>query len=285
MKTSCLKYAGLILLLSASWIAPVASQGRGQRDAGTPAGPAPRDANGRIILSNAPGQEGLWLPVDARLSVPDVGQGRGPGGAAGVPRYPNLKYSEVPFQPWARALLDYRLNNPFEPHSRCKPSGGPRQIMTPYGVEFAEVQVLNQIYIMDVGGPHTYRQIFMDGREHPKNFVPGFYGHSVGHWDGDTLVVDSVGFNETFWMDREGSPHTERLHLIEKFTRTDANLIKYEATIDDPGAYTAKWTGGFYLQWTPGQSLFEYVCQENNIAGELLVGTEGAIQRTSPIVP
>jgi hypothetical protein len=283
MKSRCLIYAGFVLLITSVWIAPLSSQGRGQR--GAPAGPAPRDANGRILLSNAPGQDGLWLPVDARLSVPDVGQGRGPGGSAGVPKYPNLKYSEVPFQPWARALLDYRLDNPFEPHSRCKPSGGPRQIMTPYGIEFAEMPALNQIFIMDVGGPHTYRQIFMDGREHPKNLVPSFYGHSVGRWDGDTLVVDSIGFNETFWMDREGSPHTDRLHLIEKFTRIDSNLIKYEATIDDPGAYTAKWTGGFYLQWTPGQSLFEYVCQDNNFAGELLVGTEGIIQRDSPIVP
>ena len=283
MKLRWSALAVFVLALIAMRIVPLSSQGRGQTAA--PAGPAPRGADGHILLANVPGQIGLWLAVDARLSVPDVGVGRGPGGSAGGLKYPNVKYSQVPFQPWARALLDYRLDNPFEPHSRCKPSGGPRQIMTPYGVEFAELPALKQIAIIDVGGPHTYRQIFMDGREHPKNLSPSYYGHSVGRWDGDTLVVDSVGYNESFWMDREGSPHTDKLHLTEKFTRIDANFIKYEATVEDPGAYTAPWTGGFYLRWTPGQETFEYICQDNNFATELLVGSEGVIDRNSPVAP
>ena len=85
-------------------------QGRG-RGPQAPARPTPRMANGRVNLGPPPGELGLWLPVDARLSVPDVGVGRGPGGAG--PKYPNLKYSQVPFQPWARALLDYRLEYVF----------------------------------------------------------------------------------------------------------------------------------------------------------------------------
>ena len=133
-------------------------------------------ANGRVNLGPPPGELGLWLPVDARLSVPDVGVGRGPGGAG--PKYPNLKYSQVPFQPWARALLDYRLEYAFEPHTRCKPSGGPRQPMTPYGIEFVDLTEAGRMYIMDVGGPHTWRTIFMDSREHPKNLTPSYYGHS-----------------------------------------------------------------------------------------------------------
>jgi hypothetical protein len=106
----------------------------------------------------------------------------------------------------------------------------------------------------------------MDGRPHPKNVVPAYYGHSTGRWEGDTLVVDTVGFGETFWLDRYGFPHTEKLHMVERITRTDSITMKYEVTIDDMGAYTAPWSSGFYLFWDPGQELFEYVCQENNFA-------------------
>src|SRR6266446_1383671 len=100
-----------------------------------------------------------------------------------------------------------------------------------------------------------------------------------------TLVVDSVGFNERFWIDREGTPHTEQLHLIERFSRPDFNTLQYEVTVDDPGAYTAIWTGGFLLRWSAGTELFEYVCQDNNKSPEAMVGTGDSVSRTSPIVP
>ena len=272
--------AMLVLLTVLTAVSFVQAQGQQ-----TLAKPAPRWPDGRVNLGPTPGEAGLWFPIDARISSPDSGQGRGPGGPPGAPRYPNLKYSQVPFQPWARALLDYRLDNAFEPHTRCKPSGGPRQIMTPYGIEFVDLTELKRMYIMDVGGPHTWRTIYMNAREHPQALSPSYYGHSIGHWDADTLVVDTVGFNEAFWLDREGSPHTGQLHLIEKFTRTDMRTLKYEVTIDDPGAYTAPWTGGFYLQWTPGVELFEYICQENNFASGLMLGAEESVDRGSRIVP
>jgi hypothetical protein len=85
-----------------------------------------------------------------------------------------------------------------------------------------------------------------------------------GHWDGDALVVDTVGFNERFWLTREGIPHTSFLHLTERFTRTDYDTLKYEATIDDPGAYTKPWTGGWLIRWQQGDEMYEYVCQDNN---------------------
>ena len=128
---------------------------------------------------------------------------------------------EIPFQPWARAVLADRRLNELEPHTRCKPSGVTRPFLTPYGVEFVELPELQRIYIFDIGGPHTYRTIYMDGRSHPINVAPNYYGHSIGWWEGDTLVVDTVGFNEGFWLDRRGSPHTEQLHTIERLTRTD----------------------------------------------------------------
>ena len=123
----------------------------------------------------------------------------------------------------------------LEPHTRCKPSGGPRQWLTPYGAEFLELPDQQVAYIFDIGGPHTYRTIHMDGRKHPAKLTPSFYGHSIGWWEGDTLVVDTVGFNEDFWIDRGQVPHTTQLHLIEKYTRTALDTMRYELTVDDPG--------------------------------------------------
>jgi hypothetical protein len=193
--------------------------------------------------------------------------------------------SEVPFQPWAKELYLYRRGNQFEPHTRCKPSGGPRQFLTPYGVEFVDLPELHRIFIMDQGGPHTYRTIYMDVKSHPKELVPSYYGHSIGRWEADTLVVDTRGYNEAFWFDRTGLPHSSQLHTIERFTRKDSKTMKYEITIDDPGAYTAVWSSSFILGWDPEQELFEYVCQDNNLASGLLVGSQESVDRTSPIVP
>src|SRR5690606_9120158 len=149
-----------------------------------------------------------------------------------------------------------------------------------------ELEELGRLYIFDIGGPHTFRTVYMDGRSHPQDLEPTNYGHSIGWWEGDTLVIDSVGFNEDFWWERRGLPHTEQLHAIERFTRTSDGLISYEITIDDPGAYTAPFTGGFNLRWNEGVELFEYVCQQANYADELMVGQESdQVDRSSPIVP
>jgi hypothetical protein len=126
----------------------------------------------------------------------------------------------------------------------------------------------------------------MDGRPHPQNLSPTYYGHSIGKWEGDTLVIDSVGFNEGFWMDRRGLPHTTQMHTVERFTRIDAETIEYKITVDHPGAYTGPWTRGFNLGWDAGTELFEYVCQQANYAAELMLGGErSSVDRSSPIVP
>lgn len=135
---------------------------------------------------------------------------------------------------------------------------------TPYGFEIIDQPENKVLYMMFVGGPHTFRTIYMDGREHPKNVEPSFFGHSVGHWEGESLVIDSVGFNEKFWLTREGIPHTEFLHLTERYTRTDHDTMQYVVTIDDPGAYTAPWSGGWIIRWQPNEEMYEYVCQDNN---------------------
>jgi hypothetical protein len=195
--------------------------------------------------------------------------------------------ADVPFQPWACALYEYRQAN-FErdaPHSRCKPFPGPRQVGTAYGFEIVEMRDVQRVFLFDIGGPYSYRIIFMDGRSHPKDLEPTYTGHSIGRWDGDTLVVDTVGFNEGSWIEAEGFPHTDRLHLVERFTRVDFNTLKYEVTVDDPGAYVKTWTGGFNLRWNLGAELFEYVCQENNHVEETNEGADGAVRRFSLIVP
>ena len=232
--------------------------------------PAPRWPDGRIRLDAVPGETGIWYgpggPVPGLADLDDNPQ---PHPFPGRPRV-----SEVPFQPWARALIDYRDVNQFEPHARCKPSGGVRQFVTPYGNEIVEMRELERVYIFDVGGPHTFRIVYMDGRDHPDDLTPTYYGHSIGWWEGDTLVVDTVGFNEKFWIDRRITVHTRQLHLVERFTRTRYDTMEYVVTVDDPGAYTRPWTSGMYLRFRPGQEMFEYICQEQNQAFELMVGTQ-----------
>jgi hypothetical protein len=230
-----------------------------------PSRPVPRTPAGRVIIGATGAEKGLW----------NVG-----------PVIPNpLGLKDVPYQPWARALAADRRTHQLEPHARCKASGVARVFLTPYGVEFVELPELQRIYIFDVGGPHTYRTIYMDGRTHPRDYEPDYYGHSIGWWEGDTLVVDTVGFNEGFWLDRGQLPHTDKLHTVERFTRADFNTLRYELTVDDPGAYTAPFSGQMNLRWEPGTELFEFVCQQANYAHELMVGQQKSVDRSTLTVP
>ena len=244
-----------------------AEPARGRRGGGPPA-PAPRNAEGRALIGVGARatDKGIWLPGPV---IPD------PLGLKG----------DIPYQPWSRALAADRRTHQLEPHARCKPSGIARVFLTPYGVEIVELPEMKRIYIFDIGGPHTYRTIYLDGRGHPKQGAPDYYGHSIGWWEGDTLVVETTGFNEGFWIDRGVLPHTEQLKTLERFTRADMNTIRYELTIDDPGAYTRPFTGRMNLTWEGGTELFEFVCQEANYAHELMVGQAKSVDRTTLIVP
>jgi hypothetical protein len=246
-----------------------AAQGRGGqgRGAAAPAAPTPRWPDGKPILGSVPGQ-----PVG--------------GWGAGVTTLPQGQLDKIPFQPWARAVYDVRQIDQFEPHTRCKASGVSRQFSTPYGTEFVEVPDLQRMYIMDNGGPNSYRIIYLDGRSFPANIVPTNYGYSIGRWEGDTLVVETRGLNEKFWMDTRGTPHTSQLKFIERFTRTDMNTMRYQAVIDDPGAYTQPWTTNeFNLRWRAGEELFEYICQQFNLGTELMIGSQEEVDNTRFFVP
>src|SRR5262245_4199573 len=118
---------------------------------------------------------------------------------------------------------------------------------TPYPMEIIQLPQQKRILMIYEGGAHVWRNIYMDDRAHPQgDELPSTWmGHSVGRWEGDTLVVDVVGFNEGTWLDMSGKPHTDMLHVIERYSRSNLYTLHYEATIDDPGAYTGSWKVGF----------------------------------------
>jgi hypothetical protein len=256
------------LLLAAAAPPAFAQRGRGAAPA-APAPPTPRAADGRVIWGPLPGHKGVWNAAGSTLWDLDKPDPDNPNSAFSSFNTGKMKLSEVPLQPWARALVNERMIDLNEPYTRCKPSGGARNLFTPYGTEFLDFPEQKRFVITNTGGPHTFRIIYYDGRPHPKDLEPSYLGHSIGHWEGDTLVFDTVGFNERFWIDRQGTPHTDRLHLVERLTRTDFNTIKYEVTIEDPGAYTAPWKGGFDMRFTPDQESFEFMCQDNMKTSEI----------------
>ncbi len=270
-------------------LSPVLSETLQAQDADTPR-PAPRLPNGEVSFGPPPGEKGVWNRGDYRSMTPERPEEIALRDARGGPDFSTHplkpRVSEVPFQPWARELWLYRQTHEIEPYTRCKPAGGFRNMATPYGTEIIQVPEQQRLYIFQTGGPHSFRPIYMDGRPHPEDLDPSYYGHSVGHWEGDTLVIDTVGFNERGWLDARGIPTTKQLRLTERLTRLDMNTLRYEMAVDDPGAYTAPWTTGMDMRWTPDREQFEYICQDGNLASELMIGGGNAlIDRASPIVP
>jgi hypothetical protein len=247
--------------LLACLTAPVAyAQGRGggaQRGQGAavpalpPAEPTPRWPDGKVNLGSTKEKKGYW----------EVRPGLG-----GFPRA-----ADVPFQPWAKAVYDYRTasNGKDSPLVACKAAGGPSFFNAP-GFEIVDVPELKSIFILNIAGPHSWRVIYMDGRTHPpaEDLRPTFLGHSIGRWEGDTLVVDTVGFNEKGWV-AGNFPTTEKLHLNERISRPNLKTLTYEMTIDDPGAYTNTLTGRWTItetsasKWISDGEMFEFICQDS----------------------
>jgi hypothetical protein len=244
----------------------------GQQPASAPPGPTPRLADGTPNLGRVPGEKGVWnVPYIQNMADRASGRGAGPagrGGGNGGGRGGSRSEPHIPFQPWAAAVYDYNSANvsKYDPEGYCLPPGGPRMMATPYPMEIVQLPEQQRILMIFEGATHIWREIYMDGRAHPQGNAlnPTYLGHSVGRWDGDTLVVDVVGFNEGTWIDYYGHPHSDLLHVVERISRPDKRTLRYEATIDDPGAYTRPWTVSWTVPWTPTGELAEYICQENN---------------------
>ena len=207
--------------------------------------PPPRTADGKSDLT------GLWdMPLDTavgNIAVRNVG---------------DLKPADV--QPWAQALVQQRAENfgKDNPRYRCLPQGPgystdggmKRFLQTP-----AMIVILNE----DL----TYRQIFMDGRALETNPDPSWMGYSVGHWDKDTLVVESSGFNDRTWI-HDGYPHTEALRMTERYRRTDFGHLEIAVTFQDPGAYSKAWTVAIRAHLAADTEMLESVCNENRDRGQ-----------------
>ena len=231
--------------------------------------PVPRWPDGKPRLGAAPGETGYWarpsstvlMEAGANVAMDGNGLLKNLGDIAKV----------APFKPWARALYQFRQRNLLngDPmYLTCQPPGAVRQFQMPYGNQFLEDKTFGRIFVMAGGGNHDWHFIYTDGRPQQgelggNDTNPLYYGNARGRWDGDTLVVDTKGLNEKFWFSNGGLPHTEQLHLVERFTRTDMNTLRYEVTIDDPGAYTRPWSAGWTLQWMAGEELPVYYCQDN----------------------
>lgn len=206
---------------------------------GGPAGPIPKTADGKTDFS------GIW---NGGGPVGDIKQGLAPG-------------ETLPLLPAAKALMEKRKSQD-DPEANCLPTGVPRIAPYPWRI----VQTPTHVFFLFEGNIHTYRQIFMDGRKFPKDedIDPTWFGYSIGRIEGNTLIVETKGYNDKFWFDFMGTPHTELMTTVERYKRTDYGNLTVQTTITDPGAYSKPFTVTFQATLRPGEELMEYICQENN---------------------
>jgi hypothetical protein len=208
--------------------------------------PALRWPDGQVRLGPGPGAKGYWSSAAPSAAIKKA--------AIGVA------------MPWAKSVYGYRQRTKLkdDPMSRCVPPGGPRQFLGDQGFQFVEQRELGRILVLLGDGDRNWRIIYTDGRAQgqPADVVSSYYGTSVAHWEKDTLVVDSVGYNEKFWFMSGGLPHTEGLHLTERFTRQDLHTLKYDVTVDDPRTYTKPWNASWTMRWMADQEVQEFFCEE-----------------------
>ena len=161
--------------------------------------------------------------------------------------------------PWASAVVEERMTNHFRdmPPASCLPDPIP---INPVMYKFIQTpSLLLQLFEFEP----KYRQVFSDGRTHPEDLDPTWMGHSIGKWEGDTFVVETIGFNDSSWLP-DGYPHTERLRVIERFSRPDLAHLNVDVTIDDPGTFTTPWQLHMVWELAPGEEILEFICNENN---------------------
>jgi hypothetical protein len=280
--------------------AGAARQGGGGRGRGRgPQDPTPRLADGTVNFGRVPGEKGTWnVPYITNMAmrvvtgpgstqlVPEIvaqqeaaaaaragGAGRGGArGGGGGGRGGSKSEPWMPWMPWSAAVYDYNSKNEskYDPEGYCLPPGGPRMMATPYHMEIIQMPEHNRIVMIFEGATHIWREIYVDGRKFPEGDAlnPTYLGYSIGRWqDKDTLIVENKGFNENSWLDYFGHPHTDKMEVTERWTRPNKGQLRYEATVNDPGAYTRPFTMMWEnITWdmdlTP--ELPEYICQENN---------------------
>jgi hypothetical protein len=236
---------GILLVVAFALAQPVEAQrGRGGRGANAvPSEPAP------FLPDGTPDMSGLWS---------------GGGTNNGDITRALMDGEELVMLPWAEEHMT-TLRSQDDPQANCLPSGVPRGAPYPWRmVQSSTHEPASHIFILAEGNIHSYRQIFMDGRTHPDDPDPTWFGHSIGRWEDNSLVVDSVGFNDRFWFDYLGHPHTEQLHIVERYTRTDMDNMTIEVTIEDPGAYEKPFTVSGTARSQQGE-IMEYICNEYNI--------------------
>jgi hypothetical protein len=198
------------------------------RNKGRPSGPAPRTPDGKPDFS------GVWIGNSA-------------------------EGEDAALLPWADAITKERRarGGSGNPGESCLPG----DILLVSAFVYKVIQTSSVMAILWEGNVPAVTQIFLDGRGHPKQPFPSWMGHSIGRWDGDTLVVDTVGFNDLSWI--RLYPHTEMLHVVQRFRRPDLGHIEKEVTIEDPGAYIKPWKMHTSWDLAPAEEVQEYVCNEN----------------------
>jgi len=211
----------------------------------------------------------LWSVRTARTAVHP--QAAAPGAATSVPdltgvwmerKFQPKMYLDgaPPLQPWAEAKFKAVDLTTDDPNLDCLPEGVPRMMFIPLPMEI--IQLPGRV-IMIQEAWNQLRRIYTDGRQHPKDPDPTFTGHSTGKYEGDTLVVDTIGLSVKTWLDHVGLPHSDALHIIERIRRMDHNTLQDDFTIDDPKTFTKTWTARQIYDLKPDWEIEEFVCENN----------------------
>jgi hypothetical protein len=215
----------------------------------TPDGKVDMNAPPRRMADGKPDFGGFWMPNDNVKHLLNLAS--------------DMKQEDIPLTAWGRSVYNERIetNGKDHPGVRCLPSGIPEKLNIPDGLKVVDTPDL-LVFLYE--SRTIYRQVFKDGRPLPKDAQPTWMGYSVGHWDGDTLVVETIGQNGKTWLDMRGLPGTESLKVIERYSRPNIGRIDIDVTIDDPKAYTKSWN--VKLQWKliPDTDLIESICEENS---------------------
>jgi hypothetical protein len=250
---------------------------RARRAAGAPgviagSGPGATPAPAGVAPSTAPAATTTPAPPPGPPPAGGVGLGPRPPGVSEFFDIGSTVPGGLPFTPWAVALRKERKdnNNKDNPDAHCLPLGLTQLHMHPQPRKIIQTPGLIVILYEAQGG---VRQIFMDGRALPSSDAqPWWYGYSIGHWDGDTLVIETNGFRDDVWLDVEGSPLTNTGKMTERFRRVSFGHLEMEITIEDPKAYTHPWTVKMKQRLMLDTDLIEFICNENEKSDAHLVG-------------